>query len=1058
MALDVIPGLLRDVYKERWEDTFGVEWEDSPEFGKLLLEGGPLPGDPVDVPVDGAFKPKKDRDEVFSFKDVTGTLKPGMPLKLGGQLYTALSVTAPKDRPDGKGPPVPGKVKLSAKYAGADAESLSGTTASKYVIPARRFDDSPLDTHVKNRLSKGDTAKYDTTALNVVLLGKRQCLLYPDSPSHVLGDEAARINDKVFAKHVKEKTLEDLGDLAAAHVVDRLVKTRNNGVAHRESSSMPEDEYEEAVTLYDAALDFFDASKERNKQYKVVRRDNLFKKEKVSQDATQLEAEVAKMNKLLETLEKEKVEDEKEHNTWVVTQQNTMNMANSQAGNVYGDHNEVHQHHHHHYGSQSGDAGGAAGGAAGGGESKDAGSSAAALRTRSPRSSLLMNHMKDFTIRLKDFQIVMDDKYKDKRIPQAKVLGQGSAGRVLAAKYENWRTKQVENCAYKEFVGEFDPQDSRIKEFVQELQFMSQHSHPYIIRFMGLCVEQEATDRNGFAFGFGYLMPRVQLGSLQDVLYFDNRSSRPLYHCDLKAANCLVQSLEPCKILLADFGKVSTSMSYMSVRRDVGGIRGTHHYSSPQRFVTEPELLPYNHTDDIYSYGIVLYELCGRKGPWGEELTETQVSGKMVMFNEITDYDEELEEDAGWDIDKQRERWNKKHPLASRRPPLHLLEEGCPDILRSLMQDCWVDESYLRPTFDKILERLGGQEDDDEIDPEFVEQQKARQDKAQEQAAKNPDSFGMIIGPGAIFIKTLKKEYGVKYCIVDSGSRPTTIACGEGRSRTQKVKDWVLKQIDTCDKEFMENQNAMKMQAETAERIQQTKRRPPESYYEDGLRKPPHQLEPDHVGYHRPPRRRGPPYYLCGDMKYRGECPRGNECTFAHSLEEKKRWVMDFGRVESKAMYDEDVCRRIPDANSFDFDSFTMCFNFDCEQGCSYGLNCNFAHSEAELKAWNRELAALHTEREMAAHPTVGDYIDGGNDRREADPATAVEEKLLQLIRESRGGTVKCNQILDQYKWRFREQLDFRGAGHEKLSGFLKTMPRITYDASGGLGYESFVR
>ena len=264
----------------------------------------------------------------------------------------------------------------------------------------------------------------------------------------------------------------------------------------------------------------------------------------------------------------------------------------------------------------------------------------------------------------------------------------------------------------------------------------------------------------------------------------------------------------------------------------------------------------------------------------------------------------------------------------------------------------------------------------------------------------------------------------------------------------------MLEQIDTCDKEFMENQNAMKRQAETAERIQQTKRRPPESYYEDGLRKPPHQLEPDHVGYHRPPRRRGPPYYLCGDMKYKGECPRGNECTFAHSLEEKKRWVMDFGRVESKAMYDEDVCRPMPDVNSFNFDHFTMCFNFDCEQGCSYGLNCNFAHTDRELDDWNQELAALQTEREMAAHSTLGDHVGDGNDGRGVGPAAAVEKKLLLLIVESPQRTIKCNQILDQYRWRFREQLDYRGAGHEKLSDFLKSMPRITYDPSGGLGYE----
>ena len=33
--------------------------------------------------------------------------------------------------------------------------------------------------------------------------------------------------------------------------------------------------------------------------------------------------------------------------------------------------------------------------------------------------------------------------------------------------------------------------------------------------------------------------------------------------------------------------------------------------------------------------------------------------------------------------------------------------EGCPDEFYSLMQDCWVEEPDLRPSFAKIYEQIG---------------------------------------------------------------------------------------------------------------------------------------------------------------------------------------------------------------------------------------------------------------------------------------------------------------------------------------------------------------
>eukprot|EP00947_MAST-08B_sp_MAST-8B-sp1_P000779 g779.t1 len=68
---------------------------------------------------------------------------------------------------------------------------------------------------------------------------------------------------------------------------------------------------------------------------------------------------------------------------------------------------------------------------------------------------------------------------------------------------------------------------------------------------------------------------------------------------------------------------------------------------------------------------------------------------------------------------------------------------------------------------------------------------------------------------------------------------------------------------------------------------------------------------------------------------------------------------------------------------------------------------------------------------------------------------TSEEEKLLLLIRESPQGAISCSQIPEQYERRFGQPLKYKDVqGRGKLSEFLRSMPRITYDASRGSGYE----
>lgn len=127
---------------------------------------------------------------------------------------------------------------------------------------------------------------------------------------------------------------------------------------------------------------------------------------------------------------------------------------------------------------------------------------------------------------------------------------------------------------------------------------------------------------------------------------------------DLKAANILVDNRYRAKV--ADFG--------FSQKKSLGGT-GTPFWMAPELLREEAS----NSTaSDVYSFGIIMYEMYSRKDPYeGEDPMEvlTLVVDKAVQ----------------------------KRPT----PPLH-----CPAENQVLMRECLVDDPEARPSFDEIDMRL----------------------------------------------------------------------------------------------------------------------------------------------------------------------------------------------------------------------------------------------------------------------------------------------------------------------------------------------------------------
>ena len=236
-------------------------------------------------------------------------------------------------------------------------------------------------------------------------------------------------------------------------------------------------------------------------------------------------------------------------------------------------------------------------------------------------------------LRSKNVQMIDGDDESELEIEGR--ISSGQFGDVFKGR---WRGSEVAIKCIK--CGDHGETKRLIDDFTNEVELMATLRHPHICLFMAavvkfpkLCIVTELCHR-GSLYHILHAkrdkpLPwsrrvRMTAEAAQAIQFL--HSHRPIIaHLDLKSPNLLVDKDWRCK--LCDFGLARTKKEfYLSL--GCGGV-GTPEWTAPEVLKGEA----FNEQADVYSFGVIMWEMCTRKKPW-QGLMQVQVVVAVGMKGE----------------------------------------------------------------------------------------------------------------------------------------------------------------------------------------------------------------------------------------------------------------------------------------------------------------------------------------------------------------------------------------------------------------------------------------
>ena len=208
-------------------------------------------------------------------------------------------------------------------------------------------------------------------------------------------------------------------------------------------------------------------------------------------------------------------------------------------------------------------------------------------------------------------------------------IGRGAYGEVFKCVYRET------DVAVKLFIDQ-DFSDKVLEAFRKEVDILKKLRHPNILHFMGYCTEPPHMcivteyEKNGSLFKLLH-RTKAQLDEGQKLnialeiaigMHYLHTSKPPIIHGDLKSPNLLLGNRLHVKI--CDFG---LSRFRMASKLSAGSKLGTPEWTAPEVLQSSTN----SEAGDVYSYGVVLWEIFTGKIPW-EDVSAMQVV-LMVGFH-----------------------------------------------------------------------------------------------------------------------------------------------------------------------------------------------------------------------------------------------------------------------------------------------------------------------------------------------------------------------------------------------------------------------------------------
>ncbi|KAG6704713.1 hypothetical protein I3842_07G146200 [Carya illinoinensis] len=229
-----------------------------------------------------------------------------------------------------------------------------------------------------------------------------------------------------------------------------------------------------------------------------------------------------------------------------------------------------------------------------------------------------------------------------------------------------------QDVAIKVLRAEHTNTNNIMKEFTQEVHIMRDIRHNNVIQFIGACLRtpnpclvmeymsggsmHDFLHKQKLVLTLPHLI-NVAIGASEGMKFLHQNN---IIHRDLKAANLLMDGNGVVKV--ADFGVARTQAQ----SGDMTAETGTYRWMAPELI----EHKPYDHKVDVFSFGVLLWELLTGKLPY-EHLTPVQAAVGVVQ--------------------------------KGLRPTIP--SQTYPKLVE-LLERCWQQDPSLRPEFSEIVEIL----------------------------------------------------------------------------------------------------------------------------------------------------------------------------------------------------------------------------------------------------------------------------------------------------------------------------------------------------------------